>query len=127
MIFDANKGVRATDAPSHGLGNDTKSALGQFKVKAALSAGDVIPIVAVPRGAVIIRAVVETDGTLAGGNFSLGDDTNPVCLGTGIAPNSQVFCKHYKFTEKSTVLNLKAGTAPTGTGTLLVTVQYIVD
>jgi len=127
MIFNANKGVRATDAPSHGLGNDTKSALGQFKVKTALSAGDVIPMVAVPRGAVILRAVIEFNGTLAGGKFSLGDDTDPTCLGSGMDPDKEVLCKHYKFKEKSTVLNLQADTAPTGTGDLLLTVQYIVE
>lgn len=127
MIFNANKGVRATDAPSHGLGNDTKAVLGQFIVKTALNAGGVVPMVAVPRGAVIIRAVVETSGTLTGGSFSLGDDANPTCLGTAMTPNGEVFCKHYQFSKKSTVLNLKADTAPTGTGVIMLTVQYIVE
>lgn len=125
-IFNANNGVRVTDASGHGLGNDTKSALGEFKITDTLTAGQDIRIAAIPRGAVLIDILIEVDG-VTGGTFDIGVESNPTLFGAAIAPDTLVRTKHYRF-EKSDLIVLKLASAPTGTeGKILFTAQYILD
>jgi len=127
MIINANNPVRVTDAPNHGVGNNVKIALGQFTVMNTIAANAVIPMLALPRGAVLLNAVIEQDTTITGGAYSVGTDADPTQFGTGKAANAPILLKQQKL-EASERIILTATTAPTGTGgKLMLTVYYMVN
>jgi|GEM_PF-7030749 len=126
-MINANLPVRVEDALGHGLAGDLKCGTAKFDVKAALTAGQVIGMLALPRGARIVNAIIRQEG-LTGGTYSLGDAEQPgrfidaAAAGTTIEKGAL----SYQL-PASAVLNIKVGAAPTGTGTLYLAVEFVLD
>jgi hypothetical protein len=126
-MINANQGVSTTYAVGHGLGGDLKCATATFTLSAALTAGQVIPMLALPAGARIVDAKVSLD-TLTGGTFSLGDATDPVRFISAAVAGTRLNKNDLYLYKKSTLLNVTAATAPTGTtGAVKLAVFYVVD
>ncbi len=126
-MINANQGVSATNAAGHGLGGDIKCATATFTVNAAITANQVIPMLAVPAGARIIDAKLSTEG-VTGGTFNLGDTTDAARFMAAATPGSRLTKGDLTLFKKSTVLNLTAVAAPSGaTGVVKLAVFYVVD
>lgn len=126
-MFNANLGVRTMDAPSHGLGCDTKCATATYTVSAAVTAGRVVPMVAVPAGSRIVDAKVSVDG-ISGGTYSLGDTGDASRFMATAAPGARMTKGDLYLYKQSSLLNLTVGTAPTGTsGAIRLAVWFVVD
>lgn len=126
-MINANQGVSATNAAGHGLGGDIKCATATFTVTSAVTAGQVIPMLALPSGARIIDAKLSAEG-VTGGTFNLGDATDAARFMAAAAPGTRLTKGDLTLFKKSTVLSLTAVAAPTGTtGTVKLAVFYVVD
>jgi hypothetical protein len=126
-MINANQGVSTTVTSGHGLGGDTKCITSTYTVAAAITDGQVIPMVSVPSGARIVDAKVSVSG-VADGTYNLGDTTEPARFMSAAAPGSRLTTGDLYLYKKSTILNVTAVTAPTGTtGAIKLAVFYVVD
>lgn len=126
-MINSNQGVSTTSAAGHGLGGDLKCATATFTVASAITAGQVIPMLAVPGGARIVDAKVSL-GTVTGGTYSLGDGEDAARFMAAAAPGDRLTKGDLHLYKKSTALNVTAVTAPTGaSGAIKLAVFYVVD
>lgn len=142
IVFNANQTVRAQDAPGHGLGGNLKVVTGEYTLSAALTLNQVIPMVAVPKGARVVFGRLSTDDLDTGGSPAIvlavgdGDDDDRYLTGSTIAQagGNAAFDRHvgngnYEYTEGDTI-DVKVTTAPaTGatSGAIRLTVGFIID
>jgi hypothetical protein len=74
ITFNANRPVRIEDAGGHGVGGNVKTAIGVYTLSAALTLNQVIPMVAVPKGARIVDLVLAADDLDTNGSPTLALD-----------------------------------------------------
>lgn len=142
IVFNANQTVRAQDAPGHGLGGNVKGVVGEYTLSAALTLNQVIPMVAVPKGARVIGGQLTVDDLDTGGSPAIvlavgdGDDDDRYLTSStiGQAGGAASFNRHtgngnYEYTDGDTI-DVKVTTAPaTGatSGAIRLSVWFIID
>ena len=141
IYFNANQVVRTEDAGGHGVAGNVKVAAGEYSLSGALTLNQVIPILAVPRGARIVGAGIATDDldtngtpTIVLGLGDSGDDDRLIAGATvgqtsGVDSAIETTGALYKY-DTSTVISVTVKTAPaTGatTGKIKAWVEYVLD
>lgn len=127
MLVNANRGVSAQQAATHGVGSNVKSALSRFVVTAPVEAGQSFNMTAVPAGAIIIDAFVALD-TLTGGTYSIGDKESPTRFADGVAPGARMASNHLYRYDKSSIITVTAKAAATGTsGAVKLVILYEIE
>ena len=139
--FNANQAVRTEDAGGHGVAGNVKVASGEYSLSAALTLNQVIPMLAIPRGARIVGAGIAADDldtngapTLVLGLGDSGDDDRLIAGSTvgqtsGVDDAIETTGILYKY-DASTVISITVKTAPaTGaaSGKLKAWVSYVLD
>lgn len=123
----ANRGVSTTVKSGHGLGGDTKTATSEYTLTGALTAAQVIEMLALPAGARIIDCKVSLD-TITGGTFSVGDRTTPARFVSAAAAGTRLALNDLHLYATPTIIVVTVATAPTGTtGKLRLWVSYVID
>lgn len=142
IVFNANQTVRPEDAPGHGLGGNLKVVTGEYLVNAALTLNQVIPMVAVPKGARAVYGLLTCDDLDTNGTPTIvlavgdGDDDDRYLAGSTIGQTggAATFNRHigngnYEYAAADTI-DVKVTTAP-ATGATAVTIRlsvgFIID
>lgn len=139
IYFNANKSVRTEDAGGHGIGGNIKAAIGEYRLSNALIAGQVIPMMALPKGARILDMLISTDGLDQGSALLLDigdkDIVDRYFTATSIAQDGGV--ETMKNTdgfahrlEKTSTINMVVQAAPaqqSTEGVLKLIASYVID
>ena len=139
ISFNANKPVRPEDAAGHGAGASVKVATGVYTLSGPLTAGQTIPMVALPTNARVLDILLSSDklDTGAGLALDVGDKAlntryfNASDLGRtgGIARLALSQGHGYRYAKADTV-NVTVKTAPAAQaadGSFTVTVYFVID
>jgi len=139
ILFNANKAVRPEDAVGHGVGGNTKVATGVYTLTAALTQGQVIPMVAVPAGARVLDVTLSADDLDGGAGLALdvGDGADAdrylaastVAQGGGVARLSTHAGHGYRYAAGDTI-DVTVQTAPAAgatSGSLKLSVLFVID